>query len=46
MKNEKFLFDIQAKCGNIANELLNAAIDVERTFKCKWAKVNDDTCIR
>ena len=25
----------QTKCGNIANELLNAAIDVERTFKCK-----------
>ena len=27
---------IQTKCGNIANEILNAAIDTERTFKCKW----------
>ena len=36
MKNEKFLLDIQTKCGNIANEILNVAIDAERTFKCKW----------
>ena len=25
MKNEKFLLDIQTKCGDIANEILNAA---------------------
>ena len=30
MKNEKFLLDIQTKCGDIANEILNAAIDAER----------------
>ena len=36
MKNEKFLLDIQTKCGDIANEILNAAIDAERTFKCMW----------
>ena len=36
MKNEKFLLDIQTKCDDIANEFLNAAIDAERTFKCKW----------
>ena len=36
MKNEKFLLDIQTKCGDITNEILNAAIDAERTFKCKW----------
>ena len=36
MKNGKFLLDIQTKCGDIANEILNAAIDVEQTFKCKW----------
>ena len=36
MKNEKFLLDIQTKCGDIANEILNAAIDAERNFKCKW----------
>ena len=36
MKNGKFLLDIQTKCGDIANEILNAAIDAERTFKCKW----------
>ena len=39
MKNEKFLLDIQTKCGDIANEILNAAIDTERTFKRKWPKV-------
>ena len=38
MKNEKFLLNIQTKCGNIANEILNAAIDAARTFKCKWPK--------
>ena len=37
-KNEKFLFDIQTKCGDIAYEILNAAIDTEQTFKCKWPK--------
>ena len=36
MKNEKFLLDIQTKCGDIANEIQNAVIDAERTFKCKW----------
>ena len=36
MKNEKFLLDIQTKCGNVANEVLNAAIHAEQTFKCKW----------
>ena len=36
MKNEKFLLDIQTKCGDIANEILDAAIDAERTFKYKW----------
>ena len=36
MKNEKFLLDIQTKYGDIAKEILNAAIDAERTFKCKW----------
>ena len=36
MKNEKCLLDIQTKCGAIASEVLNAAIDAERTFKCKW----------
>ena len=34
MKNEKFLFDIQTKCGDIANKILNEAIDAERTFEC------------
>ena len=36
MKNEKFLLDIHTKCGDIANEILNAAIDAERNFKFKW----------
>ena len=27
------------KCGDIANDILNAAIDAEPTFKCKWPKV-------
>ena len=36
MKNEKFLLDIQTKCGDIANKIFNAAIDAERTFKRKW----------
>ena len=35
MKNEKFLLDIQRKRGDIVNEILNAAIDAERTFKYK-----------
>ena len=34
MKNEKSLLDVQAKCGDIANEILNASIDDEQTFKC------------
>ena len=37
MKNEKFLLDIQTKCGDIANEILNVMTDAEQTFKCKWA---------
>ena len=36
LKNEKFLLNIQTKCSNIANKILNAAIDAEQTFKCKW----------
>ena len=36
MKNEKVLLNIQTKWANIANEILNAAIDAEQTFKCKW----------
>ena len=38
MKNEKFSLDIQTKCGDITNEILNAAVDAEQTFKCKWPK--------
>ena len=38
LKNEKFFLDIQTKCGDIANEILNAAIDAAGTFKCKWPK--------
>ena len=34
MKNEKkSLLDIETKCGGIANEILNTAIDAEQTFK-------------
>ena len=36
MKNEKFLFDIQARCGDISNEALSAAIVAERAFRCGW----------
>ena len=39
LKNEKFLLDIQTKCGDIVNEILNAVIDAERTFQCKWPMV-------
>ena len=39
IKNEKLLLDIQTKCGDITNEILNVAIDAERTFKCKWPKL-------
>ena len=35
MKNENFLLDIQTKCGDIANKILNAVIDAEQTFECK-----------
>ena len=35
MKNKKFLVDIETKCGDIANEILNVVIDAEQTFKCK-----------
>ena len=38
LKKEKFLLDIQTKCDNIANKILNAAIDAEQTLKCKWPK--------
>ena len=38
MKNEKFWLDIQTKCSDIANKILNAAIDAEQTFKYKWPK--------
>ena len=40
MKNEEFLIDIQTICGNIAIEILNAGIDAERSFKCKWHKIS------
>ena len=43
LKNEKFLLDIVTKRGDIANKILNAAIDAERTFKCKW--VNVEACL-
>ena len=36
MKNEKLLLDIQRKCGHITNEILNAMIDAEWSFKCMW----------
>ena len=36
MKNKKFSLEIQTKYGNITNEILNAAIEAELTFKCKW----------
>ena len=39
LKNEKFLLDIQTKCGDIVNEILNAVIDAEQTFKCKWPMI-------
>ena len=35
MKNSYF---IQTKCSDIANKILTAAIDTERTFKCNWPK--------
>ena len=41
MKNEKFLLDIQTKCGDIANQILNVATDAEQTFKCKWPNMLD-----
>ena len=34
MKNSYLIS--KKKCGDIANEILNAAIDAERTFKYKW----------
>ena len=37
-KMKKFLLHIQKKCGDIVNEILNVAIDAERTFKWKWPK--------
>ena len=40
MENEKFLLDIKTQCGDIANEILNAAIETEETFKCKWPNRN------
>ena len=43
----RFLLDVfvcylhpYTKQNNITNEILNAAIDAERTFKCKWPNVN------
>ena len=36
-ENEKLLFDVQTKCGDIADEMLNVANDTEQTFKCKWS---------
>ena len=37
MKNKKFLLDIQIKCGNIANEILNLVIDAEGTIQMQVA---------
>ena len=40
-KNEKWkilAWYSQTKCGDITNEILNVAIDAERTLKCKWPK--------
>ena len=37
MKNKKFWLEIQTKYGNITNEILNAALDADLTFKCKWS---------
>ena len=39
MKNEKLLLDIQTKCSDITNEISNATIEAEQTFKCKWPQV-------
>ena len=39
MKNEKILLDIQTKRGDIANEILNAAIYAELIFKCQWPHI-------
>lgn len=33
MKNEKLFLDIQTKCGDIASETLNAAIEAEQVFR-------------
>ena len=38
IENEEFLLDIQTKCGDITNQILNAVTDTERTFKCKWPR--------
>ena len=35
LKNEKFLPDIETKCGDITTEILNAVVHAKRTFKCK-----------
>ena len=40
MKNEKFLLDIHTKCGDIVNEILNAAIDTEQACKWKCPKID------
>ena len=37
---KNFLLDIQSKSGDIANEIVNAAIDTERTFKCMWPNID------
>ena len=34
MKNSSLIS--KQNCGDIANEILNAAVDAERNFKCKW----------
>ena len=44
MKSEKFLLDIQTKCVDIANKILNLATDTEQTLKCKWP--NGQTYLR
>ena len=36
MTYEKFLLDIQTKCDDIPNEIVNVAVDTEQTFRCNW----------
>ena len=38
----QFCLDIQIKCANIADEILNKRIDAERTFKHRMLKVQNN----